>query len=575
MNIIGLNMTNKNPSACLIQDGIIKAFVEEERLIGLKTATNQVPLRSLAYCLQEGGICPEEIDGIAAGWDSNKYTFKMPLFSAGLFLKNLMNMRIINTGGATGTLALLENTTLHRKYQIQMMLRSLGLKEKIPEIRFYQHHLAHAASAYYCSGFDRAAVLVMDGSGEENCTTIFNGEAEELILKREINIPHSLGWFYSAITEFLGFRPYEGEYKVMGLAPYGRLNEDIMRKIERILKVRKNFYEVDPQYLLLGKHTYGAWFSDQMVKLFNVTPRQNRKLNEVYKDIAFCAQAKLEEIALNLVKEATANGKTRNLCLAGGVALNCKMAGTILNSGYVDRIFVQPLSNDSGSALGAALLLAKEKNDFIQQELENVYFGPGYSDKFIEQKIKASGLNYSYTDNSARTAAEQIGQGKVVGWFQGRMESGPRALGNRSILANPMAPEMKDKINKFVKFREPWRPFAPSILEEAKDDFLIKPSYAPFMTITFKVKEEKVKVIPSVTHVDGTTRPQMVRKSVNPLYWSLLNRIGEITGLPAVLNTSLNIKGKPIVCSPVDAIEFFATTGLEVMVIGHYVLLKK
>lgn len=574
MNILGLNLTEHNPAACLIQDGLIIAFAEEERFIGLKCARNQLPVKAVSYCLREANISPEDIDGIAVGWDANKYKFKMPLFTAGLFLKSALKMKFINSGGSSGAVYLLESTPAQKKFIIEMMLRNVGLRGKCPEIHFYPHHLSHAASAYYCSGFTKAAILTMDGSGEEQCTDIFYGNAGELTVRKVFEIPNSLGWFYTGITQFLGFEPYEGEYKVMGMAPYGRMNDDVMAKIEKIVKTQHNSYEIDPSYLLFGKHTYGGHFSDRMIDLFGIYPRAKGELTELHKNIAFCTQAKLEEVAVNLIKEASENGKLRNLCLAGGVALNCKMVGKILESGYVDNVFVQPVSYDSGTALGAALLLAKEKGYSVHNEMKSVYFGPEYSNEFVEEQLKISGLEYKYYDDPTDIVAEKIVTGNIVGWFQGRMESGPRALGNRSILANPMIESMRDKVNVAVKYREPWRPFTPSLLEEVKDDYMENARYSPFMTTTFKVKKEKKEVIPAVTHIDGSTRPQTVRNDVNPLYWKLINKIGERTGIPVVLNTSLNIKDKPMVCSPTQAIECFVTTGLDVMVINNFLLIK-
>lgn len=575
MNILGLILTDKNPAACLLQEGFIKAFAEEERFIGLKCATGQLPAKATSYCLKEGNISPDDIDGIAVGWDSNKYKIDVPMLSAKIAVKHMLKMKFVNTGGSSGLLNIFENLPAHREFQINIMLRQLGLKGKCPEIRFYPHHLTHAASAYYCSPFDNAAVLTMDGSGEDDCTAIFYGRQGELSLKQSLKIPHSIGWFYTAITEFLGFEPYEGEYKVMGLAPYGKLNDSVMAKIGKIVKTEGPLYEIDPSYLLLGKHTYGAYFSDSMIKLFGIPPRSNGELSELHKDIAHCTQAKLQEVSIDLVRTTTQNGKIRQLCLAGGVALNCKMVGKILESDYVDDIFVQPISYDSGAALGAALLMSREKGQAIHREMKNVYFGPRYTNEEVEKHLKLCGLSYQHVDNPAGAAAEEIIGGKLVAWFQGRMESGPRALGDRSILANPMVEKMRDRVNLEVKFREAWRPFTPSLLEEAKDEYMVNAKYSPFMTITFQVKEEKKSVIPAVTHVDGTTRPQTVRKEVNPLYWDLIHKVGEHNGTPVVLNTSLNIKGKPMVCSPVNAIECFTTTGLDVMVINNYLVTKK
>jgi carbamoyltransferase len=463
------------------------------------------------------------------------------------------------------------------KQSIILGLNDAGfIHDRVPPIVYVKHHLTHAAKAYYCSGFDKAAILIFDGHGEQNTITIHQGIGKEIRLLKEINIPHSLGWFYSAFTEYLGWSPNEGEVKLMGLAPYGSFNPEINEIIDDIVSIHEDDITVNSDYLFYNKRSYGEFFSDLLVEKLGPPRSKNEEITDRHKDIAFAAQSKVEEAGIFLSKLAVKLAGSKNLCLSGGVALNCKMNGVIHKSGIADNIFVHPVSYDTGSALGAAMVVAMEHGDDCRFKMDHAYYGTAYSNDEIKTVLDRNKINYTNSDDVAGYGARLIMEGKIIGWFQNRMEAGARALGGRSILADPRDHDMKDKVNDLVKFRENWRPFALSILEEHLGDYLESPVSAPFMMMAFDVIKEKVKDIQSSLHQgDHTTRPQSVSKSTNPLFWELINEFKKLTGVPAVLNTSFNIKGEPIVCSPTDALRCFYGTGIDVLIMGNYVVAKQ
>lgn len=572
MNIIGIYAGDRNAAACLVQEGKLTAFAEEERFNGLKGSPRIFPVEAVEFCLKYGRITAGQIDKIAFGWDCNKYKWFMPVFFLKTWLKYVCRLKAPLSAETIGLINLLEYNPGQLHYEIQTSLK--GKYKQFPEIVFVPHHYAHAASSFFCSGFDKASILTIDGSGEEICTMSAVGEGKQINCIQKQLIPNSLGWFYAGFTEFLGFNPYEDEYKVMGLAAYGSPDDKIIQKMREVISFRNGVYQINPEYFFFGKHSHGKRFSDNLVALFGEPRIKSDVIEERDKNIAYAVQFYLEEAVLNLVKNSVKSLHIKKLCFAGGVTLNCKMVGTVLSSGQVDDIFVQPVSYDSGSALGAALLVSKKLGFDPRFKMEHVYFGPEYSDKDILEVLEESRINYQHCNNIEALVAKGLKQGKIIGWFQGRMEAGPRALGNRSILANPAFPGIRDKINAKIKHRELWRPFAPSILDEAKDEFLINARSSPFMTITFKIKEEKKPQIPEVTHIDGTTRPQTVTKEANRKYWRLIKEFENQSGIPAVLNTSLNGMRKPIVCSPRDALNLFFSSALDVMAIGDFLISK-
>jgi len=558
-----------NPAAALVVDGQLTGFVEEERMINFKGAHFMFPGMAARWCLEKEGLTLDDIDYIAWGWDNPAYKIHMPFFFGKQFLKYGLTNE--NEGGLrAGLYQILDYLPGTIKEKTRDGLRRVGLKGRIPKIEFIEHHESHVASSYLLSGFDEAAIIVIDGSGEHICTSIWQAIGGKYNLINTLEIPHSLGWFYAGMTDYLGFVPYRDEGKVMGLAPYGKKVPEWEEKIAKVIKITSKSYELDPSYFLLGTHDAGKNFSDKLVKLFGPPRYYGEPLTQKTKDIAFIVQDTLEKVVLNIVKTATNNGKIRNVCVAGGVGLNCKMNGVIRHSPYVDKIFVQPASGDAGAALGAAIALSHRIGEWKPHKLKNVYYGPSSTDDEIKKELDLARVKYSTPDNIAKKVAEAISQGKIVAYFDGALEFGSRALGHRSILANPCDPEMKDKVNLKVKFREPWRPFCPSLLTEYKHEYLKDADDAEFMIVAYQVKKGIKDILPSVVHVDNSARPQTVEKDANPRYWEMLNELKSFTGHPVVINTSFNLRGQPMIARPRDAIACFFTNGLDVLVLNNY-----
>jgi len=603
MNVLGIIGFGMNPGACLLRDGKLVAFAEEERFTRFKGSHGFFPGKSIDYCLAEGGLKLGDVQRIAFAWDSNKYPYQM----LGRLARQYVKYRGAASrayrhghggdGGNVFTAAanVVKYTPGALRDEIRLGLRAQGLMGDVPPIEFVSHHLCHAYSAYFCSPFDEAIVLTLDGSGEDNCTQIAIGRGDSLEVKENIVIPHSLGWFYAAFTAYMGFIPYRDEGKLMGLAALGearRAQNPWPERLSRILKVSGGTYEVDPTFTKLGGHWFAERFTDQLVKFvtdydpflqpigygekiqLNGGPPVSRYLEPRYVDLAWAVQEKLEEAAKALVARSVREYGIKNLCIAGGVGLNCKMNGELLQSTPIERIFVQPAANDAGTAIGAAMIVAQAHGDSPWNRLEHVYYGPGYSNAEIKKAFDGAKVRYEESKDVVQTIADDLANGKIVGWFQGRMEFGSRALGGRSIIANPVFPGMKDKVNNEVKYREAWRPFCPSMLDEAKHDYLSGACEAPFMIVAFPVRPDKRDAIPSAVHVDGTVRPQTIKQSANPRFHALVSEVGKRTGHPVILNTSFNVRGEPIVCSPLDAARCFYSTGLDVMAIGDFVLRK-
>ena len=431
--------------------------------------------------------------------------------------------------------------------------------------------------AYFGSGFDEALVLTVDGSGDSQCTTVWIGRGDELKPIHEVEIRTPSGWFYAAITEFLGFDAYDGEYKVMGLAAYGRARRKFREApVAGVPAAADGWgYRVDPAYIHHLADTYSDRFTDALVGLLGLSPRQGeRPLETVHEDLAFEAQRLLEERSCGCSPTSARRPALRRLCVAGGVALNVKMNSRIHQSGFFDEVFVFPVPSDSGTSIAAAMGVHHMLTGHRPAPLEHLYLGPSYSDGDIEAQVRSCGLAYRVCADVAEDTAELLAAGKVVAWFQGAMEAGPRALGARSILADPRAIESRDRVNAAIKFREYWRPFCPSLLEERAGRFMHKATRAPYMILAFDATPEAFQLCPAVVHVDGTMRPQTVDDRSNPRYYRLLKAFERRTGLPVLLNTSFNIKGEAIVCSPRDALRTFWSTGIDALAIGNCLLEK-
>lgn len=572
MNIIGILSYGTNSSVCLVKDGTIEFIAEEERFTRVKNAPNNRPINAIKAALKYANITINEIDYVAVGWDHNKY----PAFMSD-FYKNLLNSNDFLSEAFQKQELINYNPDLDKQYWLHEFYK-MGLSnlKAPPKIKYFSHHMSHAASAYFLSGFNQAIIISADGHGEENSTVVFKALGDKVQELERYEQPQSLGWFYSAFTEFLGFNAYSGEGKVMGLAPYGKPNLEIRNKINKVIYWENGQYCIDETFFLNGVRTYNKRFTDKLVDTFGEPRKPEADISEYHKELAFEVQFKLESIMKKIVTKHIDNENIQNICLTGGIALNCKMNGEVHKLDNVKEVFINPASNDAGVSIGAALLLLKELNiDHFPKILEHPYWGPEYSNSQIKEILDLLKVKYRYEENIEEITASKLVEGKIIGWFQGKMEIGSRALGNRSIIANPIIKDMKDKINGQVKFREYFRPFAPSILEEYQENYLINNFKSPFMILADTVKEDVKHKIPAVVHEDNSVRQQTVSKSQNEKYWNLINEFNIKTGVPLVLNTSLNVRGEPIAQSPLDAIKCFYSNGLDVLVIGNYVLEKE
>lgn len=546
MNILGIKyvMTpgGHEPSAALVRDGKLLAAVEEERFVRDKHAISKAPYFSIRYCLEKGGIKINDIDIIAFSFSPShglKRLFKNP-FKLVKNKEKLFRFKAMDAG-------------------IKHLKRKFGYRNKIVYI---EHHIAHAASAYFCSGFNKASILSIDGMGEHTSTLCGYGDKNGITILKEFDEPHSLGLFYEAFTELCGF-DFLGAGKTMGLAPYGKPKYNF----NNLIDINQNGYEIKSDAI---------YDKRKLSKVLGIPINKGNPLKKPYPDIAASAQNILEKAANKLVDITVERTGCKNIVLAGGVALNCKMNGELLKKDNVKNIFVQPASHDAGAALGAALYTYfKETGKIPKFEMDHVYYGPEFGDEEIKDVLRASKMDYEYREDAAEFIGEKLAENKLAGWFQGRMEFGPRALGNRSILANPMDKTSKDKVNYYVKRRDHWRPFCPSLLSKDKKKYLQSPYKSPFMILSFDVPKEVAQKVPGITHVDNTTRPQTVEKTINPKYYNLIKSFKKETGESIVLNTSFNFKGEPIVCRPLEAVKDFYAMGLDYLAIGNYVLKKR
>ena len=578
MIILGINAYHANASAAIVVDGQLIAAAEEERFNRVKYAAG-LPVQAVRYCLAEAGATLAQVDHFAIPrnpWarmgTKLRYALRMPKFAI---------------------------------ERARVMARFTGIKEELaaafeiaPEVirgAFHrvEHHVAHLASAYFVSPFDRAAVLSVDGLGDFASAMWADGEGAKLTPHGATTFPHSLGMYYTALTQYLGFWKFGDEYKVMGLGAYGTPQYlDAFRKIVRADASMK--FQLNLEYFTHQRSgpemtwrdagttpVLGRLFSEQLEKLLGPARRAEEPLEQRHRDLAASMQARLEEVLLEHVAQLSARTKLKSLCLAGGVAFNCVANGKMLESTPFERIYVQPAAGDAGLAVGAAFdvehsILGRPRK-FV---MEHAGWGPGFTPaqiaRAVEDRIGGDGaieVQELDEDALAETAARELADGKILGWFQGRAEWGPRALGNRSILADPRRAEMKDVLNQRIKHREMFRPFAPSILEEATGEYFERTHPSPFMTFAYRVRPEKRAAIPAPTHVDGTARLQTVSRRTNPLYWKLIRAFGDRTGVPVVVNTSFN-DNEPIVCKPEEALDCFLRTRMDVLVMGNLVLRK-
>ncbi|WP_139487906.1 carbamoyltransferase family protein [Brevibacillus dissolubilis] len=551
LNIIGISALYHDSACCLLQDGVLVAAAEEERFTRIKHDPS-MPVHALRYCLETAGLSITDIDCIAY-YEFPETKLARQLWSGYDIEQPDLKKRLDPT---------------RPEREIRELLGYHG------RIEYVGHHLSHAASSFYFSGFQESAIMTVDGVGEWATTTYGYGKDHEVTMLEQVNFPDSIGLLYSAITSYLGFKVNSGEYKVMGLAPYGKpIYAEQLRQL--ITLKEKGQYELDLSYFdfISGNKMY----SDKLIELLGQPPRKpETEISQFYKDISRSLQLVLEEILLEKVNYLYEVTKSDNLCLAGGVALNCVANGKIKEQGPFKNLFVQPAANDAGCALGAAAVAHTRLSgqSIGQKQMEHVYLGAEYSNSEIRRVLEATSLNYEDYDGDndklIERTASLIAHGKVIGWFQGRMEFGPRALGARSILADPRDPKMRDLINAMVKKREGFRPFAPAVLEEKMLEHFALDAPSPFMLRTCQVVSPLD--LPAITHVDGSARVQTVSDKTHPLFTALIREFDKQTGCPIVLNTSFNVRGEPIVMTPYDAIACFITTQIDCLVLGNFVI---
>jgi carbamoyltransferase len=552
---LGINYSQMHDaSACIARDGEVLFAIAEERLSRVKQDA-RFPRLAIGACLDFANVKPEELDFVCFGWPHAGTAFRHDLKNYALGRQPVDPSILLSAIRGTASMWYQgDGANVFRRY----------FRAPKAEFKFIAHHLAHAISTYAYSGFDDSAILVLDGRGAWEATSLWSGRRGRIEHLMTIPWPNSLGLFYAKMTEHLGFEPYADEWKVMGLAPYGEPGVDLS------------------EFIQLANGSYRVAFRALLDKDFGATlaarlgPKRvpESELTPAHKNIAFAVQDACERAMLSLAATAVAKAGSRNLCLAGGVALNSKANGKIVSTGTVDHIFVQPAAGDDGVCLGAVLAPYLDRGALPVKKMRHAYLGPSATDEEIGRVVETYKLRAERVDDPAVAAAAMLAEGKILGWFQGRMEFGPRALGARSILADPRDPEMNAKVNNAVKFREWWRPFAPSMLAETAGEYIESATDSPFMILTAQVRPEKRSVIPSVTHVDGSARPQTVEKDVNPVYWRLIHEFGLRTGVNVVMNTSFNLRGEPIVCTPTDAIRTFFSSGMDALVIGSYVVRK-
>ena len=551
MLTLGINYSQMHDSsACLVRDGELLFAVAEERLSRIKHDA-RFPQLAIRACLDFAGSSVDDLDEVCFGWQTAwpVYRHDLSLLATGRWPVSYLN--VLNSTRHFASM-------LHQQSGAAPFCRIFSCANT--RFRYVDHHSAHAVSAYSFSGFEDAAVVVMDGRGAWEATSLWHGHDGRLEHVLTINWPDSLGLFYAAFTEYLGFAPNADEWKVMGLAPYGQPGVDLRPFIEA---------GGDPYHVHVKNLVGPNGLSPQLEACLGPRRQPEAEIDERYKDIAFAVQDVCEDAMLSVVRLALEKTRSRSLCLAGGVALNSKANGKILASGLIDKIFVQPAASDDGVALGAALAPYLDSNGRLpMRPMRHAYLGPCFDDDAICSALQTYKIRHTRVSDPAATAAQLIADGKIIGWFQGRMEFGPRALGSRSILADPRDPEMNAKVNNAVKFREWWRPFAPSLKKEAAPRYLESAYDSPFMILTAQVRNEKRAAIPAVTHVDGSARPQTVEREVNPLYYRLIDEFGRITGVPVVMNTSFNLRGEAIVHTPTDALRTFFSSGMDALILG-------
>ena len=578
MIVLGINAYHPNASAALVIDGILVAAAEEERFNRVKYAAG-LPVEAVRFCLKHAGISLAEVDHIviprnpwARAFTKLRHAIRMPRF------------------------ALDRARVMHRSVALKEDLASslhVDAEAVRAECHRIEHHRAHLSSAFFVSPFDHAAVLSADGLGDFASAMWAVGQGNHLRELGSVVFPHSLGIYYTAVSQYLGFWRFGDEYKVMGLAAYGQ--PVYLSEFRRLVTTDpKGFFRLQLKYFLHQRQgadmtwsdsgktpELGRLFSADLEKLLGPARAPAEPVEKRHKDIAASLQARLEEVLLGHLARIAETTGLKTVCLAGGVAFNCVANGKIFHCTPFEKVYVQPAAGDAGLAVGAAYAFLHEELDAPREfVMDHAGWGPGFTQdgarSAIRERLTSNGVVTDELQDEVllRSTAKHIADGKVVGWFQGRAEWGPRALGNRSILADPRRATMKDVLNQRIKHREAFRPFAPSILEEAAGEYFECAHPSPFMTFAYSVRPAKRSVIPAPTHVDGTARLQTVSRQTQPLYWRLIRAFGDLTGVPVLLNTSFN-ENEPIVCRPEEALDCFLRTKMDVLVLGQHILEKR
>ncbi len=570
MLTLGINAVFHDSSAALVKEGEVIAAAEEERFTRIKHgkrpvpfSTWELPYHAIDYCLGEAGVELADIDAVAYSYDpfmvlgreGRNATLSLPLEPSAYPVKGswlspwepLEAAYVVNAERQ-----LIDGAPLH----LRARFASAKLRRHW-RWHFVEHHLAHEASAFLASPFEQCAVMTLDGRGERASTSYghFSGARYRRI--GQVNVPHSLGLLYEQVTDYLGFLHSSDEYKVMALASFG---EPVY--LEEFLGMIK----LGPG----GGYVIGT---PRLAERFGPPRQRGARLERRHFDIASSLQAALERSVVELARWLRAETGSENLCMAGGVALNCVMNARVRDAGIFRQVWVQPAAGDSGTALGAALWVDWKHSHQRRYRMEHVYLGPGYEEKEIEAFLRRARLNWRRLSDVPAETAELLARDRIIGWFQGRMEFGPRALGARSILASPLGADMQQRLNE-IKDREDFRPVAPVVLEEEAPKWFRNAGRSPFMLFVYDVAQDRAERIPAVRHTDGTARVQTINRDQNPLYWQLVHAFGQRTGVPVLVNTSFNTRSEPIVCSPRDAVESFWSSPLDALVIGPYLLEK-
>ena len=596
MKILGISAFYHDSAAAIIENGTIIAAAQEERFSRIKH-DREFPKQAVRYCLEEAGCELNELDAIAF--------YDKPFLKFERLLETYYSFAPRGVKSFITAMPVWLKEKMFLKRLIHQELETIGnYNKKESTLLFPEHHLSHAASAYFSSPFNESAILTIDGVGEWATATICHGKGNEITILKELRFPHSVGLLYSAFTYYLGFRVNSGEYKLMGLAPYGNPESGQTKQfIKTIKESLASVYDDGSVWLNQEYFKYATGLQmtndEKWEQLFEIKRREpESQITPNHCNLAFAIQKVTEEILLKMAITAKKETGSKHLCLAGGVALNCVANFLIHREKLFDQIFIQPAAGDAGGALGAAqaayyIYFGKEKTTSVNDAMQGAYLGPEIS----EAEIKKLAIRYGLTPGRFSGDAERsekttgwVADGQVVGWVQGRMEFGPRALGNRSILADPRNPKMQEKLNLEIKNRESFRPFAPAVLEEEASRYFDLESPSPYMLLTAPVKEEHRKplphyyrdtgwktmlradrsALPGITHVDFSARVQTVNKETNPAFYNLIEAFGKRTGVPVLINTSFNLRGEPIVCNAVDAYRCFMESGMDKLVIGDY-----